>query len=489
MERASSTLTPELSDEYDTLWAGMVIRAEKQPEADALVNAIIKNQARYEKLSLRTGIPWPLIAMLHNMECGLSFKKHLHNGDPLSAKTVNVPAGRPKNWDPATMDWDDSAADALTEIAKQEKWTLAAMAFSAERYNGWGYRKHNVWTPYLWSFSNNYRSGKFVKDGVWSDTAISNQCGFMVLLRRMIERGIVALEASTVSTTSTAAPAQPASAPASEPVSKNEAPPPYPGRVIRQGSKLSDSVKAVQDRLNATGCGPIETDGRFGSDTENAVKLFQSRFDDVDDRELTVDGLVGLNTWQALFGRSTSTPDANTTTERGDLCTDALEVARSQIGVSEQPPGSNRGPQVDAYLRAVGLDPAGNGTDGYAWCVAFIYWCFEQAAEARDVHNPLPRTASVIQLWNKAGEEGFTRVTAAEACANPGLIEPGMVFFLSTGGGFGHAGLVISRTDTVLDTIEGNTNTAGSREGIGVFRKSSRRLTNAALLGFVWFDK
>jgi hypothetical protein len=43
----------------------------------------------------------------------------------------------------------------------------------------------------LWGFSNHYKSGKYVADGTWSDTAVSKQCGAAVLLRRMAEKGWV----------------------------------------------------------------------------------------------------------------------------------------------------------------------------------------------------------------------------------------------------------------------------------------------------------
>jgi hypothetical protein len=52
------------------------------------------------------------------------------------------------------------------------------------------YHSH-VLSPYLWSFSNQYSSGKYVADGRWSDTAVSKQAGAAVLLRRMAEKGAI----------------------------------------------------------------------------------------------------------------------------------------------------------------------------------------------------------------------------------------------------------------------------------------------------------
>ncbi|WP_414586664.1 peptidoglycan-binding domain-containing protein [Scytonema sp. PCC 10023] len=64
--------------------------------------------------------------------------------------------------------------------------------------------------------------------------------------------------------------------------------------LLRSGSK-GDAVKAVQERLNFLGYGPLVADGIFGSKTEAAVKLFQK------DKGLTVDGIVGNFTWDTLF--------------------------------------------------------------------------------------------------------------------------------------------------------------------------------------------
>src|SRR3954452_17489330 len=53
---------------------------------------------------------------------------------------------------------------------------------------------------------------------------------------------------------------------------------PYPGRVLKVGVSAAETVKILQHRLNAVGCGPIAEDGVFDkANTERAVKLFQAR--------------------------------------------------------------------------------------------------------------------------------------------------------------------------------------------------------------------
>jgi len=88
-------------------------------------------------------------------------------------------------------------------------------------------------------------------------------------------------------------------APAPEPVEDDNA---YPGTVTKRGTRASARVRKIQERLadlgykNSSGTRPLVADGDFGAATLNAVKQFQS------DSELVVDGIVGANTWKALFG-------------------------------------------------------------------------------------------------------------------------------------------------------------------------------------------
>ncbi len=154
----------------------------------------MRGDARYRAVGDELGIPWFFIGVIHNMEASLNFTRHLHNGDPLKARTVQVPAGRPKNGTPP-FTWEESAIDALSMrgLNKAKDWSLAGILYQIEGYNGWGYRLYHphVLSPYLWSFSNQYISGKYVEDGTWSDTAVSKQCGAAVILRRMAEKNLI----------------------------------------------------------------------------------------------------------------------------------------------------------------------------------------------------------------------------------------------------------------------------------------------------------
>ena len=54
-------------------------------------------------------------------------------------------------------------------------WSVERMLYECEKYNGWGYLKRGP-SPYLWSWTNIYRGGKYVEDGVYSASAWDQPC-------------------------------------------------------------------------------------------------------------------------------------------------------------------------------------------------------------------------------------------------------------------------------------------------------------------------
>jgi len=195
-------LSGELRDEYKSLFDSCVINNDKEVFVNAAADKIIGNKGRYQSVSGRLNIPWYFIAALHNMESSQNFNTHLHNGDPLTGKTFHVPAGRLPDKDPPYT-WEESAADALQlhHLDQWYDWSIEGILYKTEEYNGWGYRlKHpSVKSPYLWSFSNHYTKGKFVKDGVWDENAVSNQCGAAVILFKLSEKGEINFPVSSSS--------------------------------------------------------------------------------------------------------------------------------------------------------------------------------------------------------------------------------------------------------------------------------------------------
>jgi lysozyme family protein len=200
---AKISFTPELQASYQRLFDTCIIAADKYPQVDAAVKTILAGKKRYETVSAVTTVPWYFIGIAHYMEGGSNFTKHLHNGDPLTARTTHVPKGRPATGNPP-FSWEVSAEDALTYtgVNKWTNWSVPGLLYKLEGYNGFGYRRAsiNINSPYLWSFSNHYTKGKFVLDGTYSATAVSKQCGAAVILRRLMEKKEITIGA-TVSRT------------------------------------------------------------------------------------------------------------------------------------------------------------------------------------------------------------------------------------------------------------------------------------------------
>lgn len=202
---ASKKLTYDaLREQYATLWASMEIRVSKAADIEATARKIIGNKTRYIAVQDVTAVPWYVVGTIHAMEGGCDFSTHLHNGDPLTARTVQVPAGRPKAppADGKRYSWKESAIDALTmhDLDKVRDWPVERICYELERYNGFGYRNFHtdVLSPYLWSGTNHYSRGKYVADGKWSSTAVSGQSGAAGILKRISE-----LDPSVVLTLST----------------------------------------------------------------------------------------------------------------------------------------------------------------------------------------------------------------------------------------------------------------------------------------------
>jgi lysozyme family protein len=182
-----------LKDEYTALFASLAVRPERGDLARWHLAALRQFRRRYESVTRATNVPWFFVGLTHGLEASYNFRAHFHNGDaPLSQRTRQVPAGRPKTWT-APYDWEASAVDALKLMgfAGATDWSLERTLYRLEAYNGFGYRKLGVPTPYLWSFSNHYDAGKFVADGSFNPRAKSQQCGAATTLKLLTEAGEV----------------------------------------------------------------------------------------------------------------------------------------------------------------------------------------------------------------------------------------------------------------------------------------------------------
>lgn len=150
--------------------------------AKHLVDPLAK--ARYQAVSARTGVPWVAIAVIHERECSQDWTGSLAQGDPWDRVSVHVPAGRGP-----FRSWEDAAVDALTHCApyaaRNKDWSIGGTLTVLEEYNGLGYASRGIPSPYVWSGTDQYRAGKYVRDGVYDPHAVDSQLGCAGLLMAM----------------------------------------------------------------------------------------------------------------------------------------------------------------------------------------------------------------------------------------------------------------------------------------------------------------
>jgi len=95
-------------------------------------------KARYQAVSVKTGVPWPFLAVAHERESSQDWNRSLAQGDPWSRVSVHVPAGRGP-----FRSWGDAAIDALVNCsphaARNKDWSIGGTLTMLEEYNGLGY--------------------------------------------------------------------------------------------------------------------------------------------------------------------------------------------------------------------------------------------------------------------------------------------------------------------------------------------------------------
>lgn len=230
------------------------------------------NKGRYQTVASQAGVPVALVAAIHWRESSGDFSTYLHQGDPLGKKAVHVPKDIP-----LFTVWEEAAVHALTMSDKQkvhddlgmteDTRDAASMATYAEFYNGLGYHNGGHESPYVYSGTDEYSGGKYVRDGVFSASTKDKQLGVMAMVGAVggMNEQIKPIDWSVVLHGKT---------------------------TLKRGSEGA-LVEELQRRLAAKGF-PAGDDGDFGPTVENAVKKFQKSV------HIEADGQVGSGTASLL---------------------------------------------------------------------------------------------------------------------------------------------------------------------------------------------
>lgn len=224
----------------------------------------------------------------------------------------------------------------------------------------------------------------------------------------------------------------------------------FPGE-IKKG-KRGAAARRVQEWLTLHGLGVV-IDGDFGRVSEGTLQLFQFN------HGLTETGIVDEETWAALVQPMVDTL-VNPLIASVPLGDGVVEFASQHlIAHPREVGGANAGPWVRLYMK---------GFDGPSalWCAGFVTFCLNQAAEALMHPMPIGGSFSCDTLAHQGQQAGSF---LSERHATPDRITPGSIFLKrSDPFDWTHTGLVTSAGDTLYQTIEGNTNDDGSREGYEV---------------------
>ena len=231
--------------------------------------------------------------------------------------------------------------------------------------------------------------------------------------------------------------------------------------VLREKSK-GPAVKELQILLNAhlPGKGKLKPDGDFGRKTKEAVSAFQRK------AGLQVDGVVGAATWRVLLSHEQIDVLYKYPPGPQELLAD---IAVPYIGATEAK-GNRMGKdkRMKEIFESDKYAPKG-ATDGYPWCCAFVSMCVQKLIDKSIYygHVKKPYTPSVTNFR--------TRWAPSQNCL---IFNPNSEKIYSPHKGdivvytFSHIGIVESvNANGPLNTIEGNTNEAGSREGTTLRRK------------------
>lgn len=154
------------------------------PEFTKVAPKLVAAKARYQAVEAKTGVPWFVIAVIHQRESSQNWSRSLAQGDSWNAVSVNVPKGRGP-----FPSWEAAATDALAichpYAARWKDWSVGGTLSLLEQYNGVGYAAKGLPSPYIWSGTDQYVKGKYVSDGGFDAEAVDKQLGCAGLILAM----------------------------------------------------------------------------------------------------------------------------------------------------------------------------------------------------------------------------------------------------------------------------------------------------------------
>jgi lysozyme family protein len=190
-----------LKPRYEQLFSSCQIRSSWLPQIQTIADTLVSLRTQYDGIEAQTTVPWWFIGILHYRASNFQ-AAHLHNGDPLTGRTVRFPEGRPIA-PPANgliYTFAESAIDALGMVKydKAKDRSMAAWLWRFEMWDGFGsfnYARKGINSEYLWNGTNHFGSGqnqgKFTPDNQFDPYAKSDRVGAAAILWYLLYKGIL----------------------------------------------------------------------------------------------------------------------------------------------------------------------------------------------------------------------------------------------------------------------------------------------------------
>lgn len=184
-----SILREDMVSDYRKLWPLLEIEERFSDTINQAVMLIKSNKSRYQdiiKSSRKSGastdpkMPWYVLGIVHYLDSNVDFDRFL----PVSGM------------EELSEDWDVRATQFLEsrDWNKWVDWTLTDIMFRLEQLNGNGYRNKGRCSPYIWSYTNHYKTGTYVANGVFEPQTRFPRAGVAVLLKEMLDQKLVKLK-------------------------------------------------------------------------------------------------------------------------------------------------------------------------------------------------------------------------------------------------------------------------------------------------------
>jgi len=175
-------------------WKTMVVKPEARRQALHFAARALVYKDKYVDLVAQIkriynlDIPWWFVPLVHERECtrGVdNWSCNIAQGTPFSQHSRIKPYNGPfSSWRVAAI---QALVNEAPKAARNTNWSGGGTMTIGEQYNGLGYARMGKPSPYIWSGTQHYVSGKYVRDGKYSAKCVDTQLGMAVALKALME--------------------------------------------------------------------------------------------------------------------------------------------------------------------------------------------------------------------------------------------------------------------------------------------------------------